>query len=96
MRQSASLANSYAAQLQHVVDQMNHMTLSVANAWQDSAKTVNLEQDQERGIFPSRYGFSLFISDHKGRLVKASFRLVDLVTVSGESLYVRTQSADGA
>jgi len=50
MRQSASLANAYAAQLQHVVDQMNHMTLSVANAWQDSAKTVNLEQDQERGI----------------------------------------------
>jgi len=87
MRQSVSLANSYAGQLQHVVDQMNHMTLSVANAWQDSAKTVNLEQDQERGIFPSRFGFALFITDHNGRIVKASFRLKEFVTVSKESLF---------
>jgi len=28
MRQSVSLANSYAGQLQHVVDQMNHITLT--------------------------------------------------------------------
>ena len=87
MRQSVSLANSYAGQLQHVVDQMNHMTLSVANAWQDSAKTVNLEQDQERGIFPSRFGFALFITDQNGRIVKASFRLKEFVTVSKESLF---------
>ena len=87
MRQSVSLANSYAGQLQHVVDQMNHMTLSVANAWQDSPKTVNLEQDQERGIFPSRFGFALFITDQNGRIVKASFRLKEFVTVSKESLF---------
>ena len=87
MRQSVSLANSYAGQLQHVVDQMNHMTLSVANEWQDSAKTVNLEQDQERGIFPSRFGFALFITDQKGHLVKTSFRLKEIVTVSGESFF---------
>jgi hypothetical protein len=66
---------------------MNHMTLSVANAWQDSAKTVNLEQDQERGIFPSRFGFALFITDQNGRIVKASFRLKEFVTVSKESLF---------
>ena len=87
MRQSVSLANSYAGQLQHVVDQMNHMTLSVANAWQDSPKTVNLEQDQERGIFPSRFGFALFITDQNGRIVKASFSLKEFLTVSKESLF---------
>ena len=88
MRQSVSLANSYAGQLQHVVDQMNHITLSVANAWQDSAKTVNLEQDQERGIFPSRFGFALFITDERGRVVKASFRLKEFVMVSGQSFFI--------
>ncbi len=88
MRQSEALANSYAAQLQHVVDQMNHMTLSIEYAWQDSPRTVNLEHDQARGIYPNRYGFSLFITDANGRLVRASFRLADLVNVSEQSYFI--------
>lgn len=88
MRQSEALANSYAAQLQHVVDQMNHMTLSIEHAWQDSPRTVNLEHDQERGIYPNRYGFSLFITDNSGRLVRASFRPTDLSNVSEKSYFI--------
>ena len=88
MRQSASLANSYAAQLQHVADQMNRMTLSITHAWQDSPGLVNLEHDQERGIYPSHYGFSLYITDHKGRLVRASFRINQFNTVEDHSFFI--------
>ena len=87
MRQAESLATSYAAQLQHVADQMNQMTLSIAHAWQDAPKTIHLEQDQERGIYPNRYGFAISITDHAGRPVQASFRLEDIGNVSEQSFF---------
>lgn len=87
MRQAESLATSYAAQLQHVADQMNQMTLSVAHAWLVAPRSVNLEQDQERGIYPSRLGFAISITDHTGRPVQASLRLSGLGNISEQSFF---------
>ncbi len=72
MRQAESYANSYAAQLDHVAEQIDRLTLSIAYRWSDAPDGVNLARDRERGLFPSRFNFFIFIVDATGRVARTS------------------------
>ena len=72
LRQAESYANSYAAQLDHIAEQMDRLTLSIAHQWIDAPGSVNLARDRERGIFPNRLSFFITIIDATGRVVRTS------------------------
>ena len=86
-RQAESLANSYAAQLQHVSEQMSQMTLSIAHAWRDRPGQVDLQRDQERGLFPRRHGFFIFILDANGDPVRTSFKPQAMTNLSSQPFF---------
>lgn len=73
-RQAASLANSYAVQLQHIVGQIDQLTRSIAFTWQDAPTQVDLARDERRGLFPRSHDFFVFILDDKANAVRISFR----------------------
>ncbi len=87
MRQAESLANSYAAQLRHVAEQMDQLTLSIAHAWRDTPSQVDLERDQLRGALPRRHGFFVFIIDASGKPVRSSFRPHKSVNFSSQTFF---------
>lgn len=89
LRQAESLANSYAAQLQHVADQMSQLTLSLAHAWRDSPQQVNLQRDHARGLYPRRYGFFVSILDAQGNPVRTSFKPVVVANLSQMEFFRR-------
>jgi diguanylate cyclase (GGDEF)-like protein len=72
MRQAESYANSYAAQLDHVTEQIDRLILSLAYQWSETPERVNLARDRERGLFPSRFNFFASIIDASGRIVHTS------------------------
>ena len=72
MHQAISLTNSYATQLTFLAEQMNQILLGIHARWQDTPNLLNLARDRDRGLFPDRDEFFIFILDTQGRLVKAS------------------------
>ncbi len=88
MRQAESLANSYAAQLRHVAEQMDQLTLRIAHEWRDSPGLVDLERDQLRGVLPRRHGFFVYIINARGRAMRASFAAQDNVNVGQVGFFV--------
>ena len=70
--QVTSLANSYATQLKFLTEQMNQILLGITAKWQDTPNLLDLERDRQRGLFPDRDEFFVYILDKQGRLIKAS------------------------
>ncbi len=93
IRQAESLANSYAAQLQYVSEQIDQLMRRVEFAWRDDPRSVNLERDQSRGLFPGRHDFFVFIAGPDGRVVRGSLRLRAEMDVSGFAFF-QEQRAD--
>ena len=92
MRQAESLANSYAAQLRHVAEQMDQLTLRIAHEWRDAPALVDLERDQLRGVLPRRHGFFVYLVDAKGKPVRASFSASANADVAMQRFFVSHRS----
>lgn len=72
IHQTVSLSRSYATQLRFVTDQMNQILLRVVNRWQDAPAEMNLERDRQRGLFPERGDFFVYVLNRQGRPVQTS------------------------
>lgn len=70
--QVTSLANSYGTQLKFLTEQMNQILLGITAKWEDAPDLLDLEHDRQRGLFPNRDEFFVYILDKQGRLIKAS------------------------
>ncbi len=72
MHQVTSLAISYGTQLKFLTEQMNQILLGITAKWEDAPDLLDLEHDRQRGLFPNRDEFFVYILDKQGRLIKAS------------------------
>ena len=70
--QAIALSNSYATQLRLLAEQMNQILLGIDAKWSDAPGALDLERDQQRGLFPERGAFFIFILDRKGEPIKVS------------------------
>ncbi len=70
--QATSLTNSYATQLTFLAEQMNQILLGIQARWQDAPHFLDLARDRQRGLFPERDEFFIFVLDQQGRLMKTS------------------------
>lgn len=97
MRRAESHANSYAAQLDHVAEQIDRLTLSLSYQWADAPELVNLARDRERGLFPSRFNFFASIVDASGRIVRTSGEPQHVVNFSDARFFLhhRQHCCDG-
>ncbi len=93
LRQAQSLANSYAAQLQYVSEQIDQLIRRVAFAWIDRPDTVDLQRDRRRGLLPGGKEFFVFIADADGRVVHSSLKLDAPLNVSGYSFFREQRDA---
>lgn len=73
MRETESLANAYAIQLEHLAEQMDRLTLALAYNWSEAPERVNLDRDRVRGLFPDKNEFFVSILDANGEVVRSSF-----------------------
>lgn len=87
MRQAESFANSYAAQLDHVTEQIDRLTLAIAYQWADEPERVDLARDRERGLFPNRFSFFVSIVDARGRVLRTSAEPQALVNFSDTAFF---------
>ena len=72
MRQAISLTNSYTIQLNFLTEQMNQILLGIQARWQDAPDLMDLARDRQRGLFPDRDEFFIYVLDEKGKLLNAS------------------------
>lgn len=72
INQATSLTNSYATQLTFLAEQMNQILLGIHARWQDTPHFLDLARDRQRGLFPERDEFFIFVLDQQGRLMKTS------------------------
>ncbi len=93
IQQAEALANTYAAQLQYVSEQIDQLMRRVAFAWRDRPASVDLERDQYRGLLPGRHNFFVFIADADGRVVRSSLRLPGPLNVASYAFF-RSQRAE--
>lgn len=56
-----ALANSYAQQLRHTVEQIDQLTLRLKYDWEDRKAIVDLERDRIRGLFPESQFYASII-----------------------------------
>ncbi len=87
LQQAESLANSYAAQLQFVSEQIDQLLRRVAFAWRDRPEAVDLERDSRRGLLPGGPDFFVFIADADGQLVRSSLPLDAPVNVRDQEFF---------
>lgn len=87
MAEAEALANAYATQLDHMVEQIDQLTRSIAYAWRDHPALVDLERDQRRGLFPGRHDFFVFIADANGRVVRSSIPVRKPASLAGEEFF---------
>ncbi len=92
MRQAESLANSYAAQLQYVSEQIDRLMRRIEFTWRDHPEAVDLARDQRRGLFPGRNDFFVFIADIDGNIVRSSLRLSGNLNIADYTFF-QTQRA---
>ena len=72
VRQAISLSNAYATQLTFLAEQMNHILLGIQARWQDTPALLDLARDRERGLFPDRDEFFIYVLNPEGQLMQAS------------------------
>lgn len=87
MREAEALANAYATQLEHMFEQIDQVTRRIAYAWRDHPQMVDLERDQQRGLFPGRHDFFVFIADANGRVVRGSVPIPPRANLSEEEFF---------
>ncbi|WP_194725283.1 bifunctional diguanylate cyclase/phosphodiesterase [Noviherbaspirillum malthae] len=69
---ATSTADSYAQQLGHMTEQISQVTLRLKHHWEDPNIPVNLEKDQEYGLFPPSQLLYANIFDADGDLVTST------------------------
>jgi len=72
VRQAISLSNAYATQLTFPAEQMNQILLGIQARWQDTPALLDLARDRERGLFPDRDEFFIYVLNPQGQLMQAS------------------------
>ncbi len=88
MRQAESLANSYSAQLRHIAEQLDQLTLRIVHEWREAPTLLNLERDQLRGVLPRRHGFFVYITDERGKPLHASFSAPANVNIADQGFFI--------
>ncbi len=89
LMQAASLADTYANQLEHLAEQIDRLSLGIAYAWQDAPRSVDLARDRRRGLFPTRHAFFAFILDEQGEVVRASHEFRHQFNFAGSRFFKR-------
>jgi diguanylate cyclase (GGDEF)-like protein/PAS domain S-box-containing protein len=75
-------ADSYALQLEHMVEQIDQITLRLKYSWEDPDMPVNLEKERSEGLFPASQLLYASIFDLQGNLVTST-----LVTGRGINIF---------
>lgn len=91
-RQAQSLANTYAAQLTHLVEQIDQIARTVAFAWEDHPQRIDLQRDHERGLMPRRHDFLVFLADANGVVIHSSTPLNQRFDVSTQTFFVEQRA----
>lgn len=86
-RQAQSLANSYAAQLLHLAEQIDQVSRSLVFAWNDHPDQINLQRDRERGLMPRRDDFFVFLLGANGAVVASSTPLPGSVRLGTQDFF---------
>jgi diguanylate cyclase (GGDEF)-like protein len=68
IKQVQSLANSYAAQLTRTVEQIDQLVLSLKIDWEEPTRTVDLERQRAKGLFPNNALLYATVIDHNGEV----------------------------
>lgn len=69
---ATSTADAYAQQLGHMTEQISQITLRLKHQWEDPNIPVNLEKDQEYGLFPPSERLYASVFDANGNLVTST------------------------
>ena len=72
IHQAIALSNSYATQLSLLAEQMNQILLRTAVRWSETPASLDLQRDQQLGLFPDRGRFFIGILDQEGMPIRAS------------------------
>ncbi len=91
-RQAQALANAYAAQLTHLIEQIDQVTRTMAFAWEDHPARIDLQRDRDRGLLPRRNDFFVFLADADGRVVESSRELARGVNLSNEIFFLQQRA----
>ncbi len=84
MREQAVVAaNSYAQQLQQMIEQIDQITLRLKYHWEDPDIPVNLEKDKEHGILPNSQLIYATIHNAQGIPVTTTSLYSHKINVSG-------------
>ncbi|WP_170942138.1 EAL domain-containing protein [Noviherbaspirillum denitrificans] len=73
-RQAESLARAYAVQLERTVGYIDQISLRLKHDWEDPYVILNLERQQERGLYPDIGQMNASIIDRSGELVTSTLK----------------------
>jgi diguanylate cyclase (GGDEF)-like protein/PAS domain S-box-containing protein len=72
MQQAASLSRSYAAQLQHTIEQLDQITLNLKYDWQDAGGKLDLQRQRDRGLYAEGSRLFASIIDKHGQVATST------------------------
>ncbi|WP_420475765.1 bifunctional diguanylate cyclase/phosphodiesterase [Noviherbaspirillum sp. ST9] len=74
-RQAGSLARAYAVQLERTVGYIDQLSLRLKHDWEDPYVILNLERQQERGLYPDNEQLYASVADGNGDVVTSTLPL---------------------
>ncbi|GIZ50128.1 hypothetical protein NCCP691_01420 [Noviherbaspirillum aridicola] len=95
--QAATRSRSYAAQLLRTIQQIDQLTLSLKLDWEASGAQLDLEQQQERGLYPRSAMLYASIIDRHGDSVSSTLAAFGDASFAGDEFfhYHRTHPDNG-
>jgi diguanylate cyclase (GGDEF)-like protein/PAS domain S-box-containing protein len=72
IHRAEALAGAYAAQLQRMVEYVDQITLRLKADWEDPYVILNLERQQERGLYPDSSKLYVSVFERNGELVTST------------------------
>ncbi|HYD61101.1 MAG TPA: EAL domain-containing protein [Noviherbaspirillum sp.] len=87
VRRAESLAGAYAVQLQRAVEYVDQITLRVKNDWEDPYVILNLERQQERGLYPESGKLYVSVFDRDGELVTSTLPASQRISLHDNVLF---------
>jgi len=87
IRQAESLARAYAVQLERTVSYIDQITLRLKHDWEDPYSIVNLERQQERGLYPESSMLYASIVDKEGELVTSTLKTQQRMSFEREATF---------
>ncbi len=86
--QMATLASTYAVQLEDLTAQIDRMTLAIAVDWEEAPRGMNLQRERIRSLLPRQHEFQVAVIGADGRALRSS-SLHNLADTSQSSYFSR-------